>query len=161
LVDARVVVNRRGVFSLGFYESSANLDGIELIGTNSAKEDLIASLLCIEMPPAVGSYQGNRHRPVVRANIKRGAAGSLWLRFKLHLLTRLGRKCLDILFVSNRVGRRHEVFAIRAEDSYQPRHVVGRGAGNKCVYGLTRSRKGLLCSLRTMRIGVGITGLRW
>jgi len=77
LIDAGVVVSFRSVFSLRFYESSANLDGIEFIGANPALEDLIVPLLCIEMPPAVCSHQGNRHRPVVSSNTESGAGGVL------------------------------------------------------------------------------------
>src|SRR5262249_18036423 len=143
LMDAGVVVNCRGVFSLRFYESSANLDGVEFIGANSAIADLIVPLLGIEVPPAIGSYQGNGHRPVVSANRERSAGGILWIRFQLNFFTGPGHKRLDILLVANRIGRRYKVFAFRAEDSLQPRQVVGRGPRNKCVYGFARGRESL------------------
>src|ERR1017187_2239457 len=77
--SARVRV-RAGVLPLRGHVSPANTDGVEFVLPNVPVDDLLLARRGVEMPLPVHFHQRNRHREVVRANLKNDSVVPLFHR---------------------------------------------------------------------------------
>src|SRR5580692_8080765 len=57
LIYPGIIVNLQSVFLLGIHKTATNLNGVQFVGSNPAKEDFLPARLSFEIPFAILLYQ--------------------------------------------------------------------------------------------------------
>src|SRR5258708_36004737 len=77
LIHLRIIVFFQGIFVLRLHITTANLDGVQFIGTDTPEKDLLAACLGVENPLFRFVHKRDRKWPILLANRNDGALGIL------------------------------------------------------------------------------------
>src|SRR5437773_2240426 len=94
----------RSVFQLSLRVTAANGNGIQLVGSDSPRKNLLVASLSIEVPLSVPLHDGDREWPFLTAHHESGATGILGVNLHGFLLVSLGGEGEGDFFVRDRIG---------------------------------------------------------
>ena len=117
----------QGVLVLCLDIAETDIDGIELVVSDAAVEQLLATGLGVEEPTPAPFDDRHRHRPVLDPHPQDGDLRVVGIPDDLGFFASNRRERLALVAVVNRVACLHEVHAIRPQDPGQRLDVEGLG----------------------------------
>ena len=134
-------MNLGGILLLCLNKPTSDLDGIEFIGPDAAKENLIVSLFGIEVPLVAFLDYRNRKWPIIITNRQDGSQVVLRVHGHGFLFASFRGKCFSAVLVLHWVRRGDKVFTVLAEELHHGRDIVVFCCFDQRVCGLPRRGK--------------------